>query len=107
MTDEPTLGELKRTLETFQNSMRTEFANTNARLAELVHRDVYASDQRRLDERISEASTDLAKEELERKAGDDKQQKQLDDLKGWLKWLAAGVVLPSVGIVLEVIFKGK
>ena len=89
MPDEPTLGELKRTME-------TGFASVNANLREKVSQDVYAADQRRVDDRMADVKVDLAEEKIERKNGDKEQQSQLDKMSTNIKWLVAAVLLPTV-----------
>jgi hypothetical protein len=95
MTDEPTLGELKRTME-------TGFASVNANLREKVSQDVYAADQRRIDDRMADMKVDQAEEKVERKAGDDKQQLLLDKMSTNMKWLLTGLLLPTVFFAVTV-----
>lgn len=95
MTDEPTLGELKRTVE-------SGFASVNANLREKVSQDVYAADQRRIDDRMADMKVDQAEEKVERKAGDDKQQLLLDKMSTNMKWLLTGLLLPTVFFAVTV-----
>lgn len=95
MTDEPTLGELKRTME-------TGFASVNANLREKVSQDVYAADQRRHEDRFADIKVDQAEEKVERKAGDEKQQTQLDKIATNMKWLLTGLILPTAFFVVTV-----
>lgn len=87
MTDEPTLGELKRTME-------SGFATVHASLSKMVDQGVYAADQRRIDERFVDMKVDQAEEKVERKNGDKDQQVQLDKLAGNIKWAFVSVFLP-------------
>lgn len=95
MTDEPTLGELKRTME-------TGFASVNANLREKVSQDVYAADQRRVEDRMADMKVDQAEEKVERKAGDKEQQTQLDKMSTNMKWLLTGLLLPTVFFAVTV-----
>lgn len=95
MSDEPTLGEIKRTME-------AGFASINANLREKVDQGVYASDQRRIEDQLTELKVDDAKEEVERKAGDDKQQVLLDKLATNLKWAFATILLPLIFFIADI-----
>ncbi len=95
MPDEPTLGELKRTME-------SGFASVNANLREKVSQDVYAADQRRMDDRVADLKVDHAEEKVERKAGDDRQQLLLDKMSTNIKWLLTGLLLPTVFFAVTV-----
>lgn len=95
MPDEPTLGELKRTME-------SGFASVNANLREKVSQDVYAADQRRMDDRVADIKVDVAEEKVERKAGDDRQQLLLDKMATNIKWLLTGLLLPTVFFAVTV-----
>ncbi|HEX6685012.1 MAG TPA: hypothetical protein VF062_19640 [Candidatus Limnocylindrales bacterium] len=95
MPDEPTLGELKRTME-------SGFASVNANLREKVSQDVYAADQRRMDDRVADLKVDHAEEKVERKAGDDKQQILLDKLATNLKWAFATILLPVMFFAADI-----
>lgn len=95
MPDEPTLGELKRTME-------SGFASVNANLREKVSQDVYAADQRRMDDRVADLKVDHAEEKVERKAGDDRQQLLLDKMATNIKWLLTGLLLPTVFFAVTV-----
>lgn len=95
MPDEPTLGELKRTME-------SGFATVHASLSKMVDQGVYAADQRRMDDRVADIKVDIAEEKVERKSGDDKQQILLDKMAANLKWLAAAVLLPTAFFAVTV-----
>lgn len=95
MPDEPTLGEIKRTME-------AGFASINANLREKVDQGVYASDQRRIEEQLTDLKIDDAKEEAERKSGDDKQQLLLDKLATNLKWAFATILLPLIFFIADI-----
>lgn len=87
MPDEPTLGELKRTME-------AGFASVNASLARMVDQGVYAADQRRVEDRLADLKVDIAEEKVERKAGDEAQQTLLDKLSNNIRWAFVSVILP-------------
>lgn len=95
MTDEPTLGEIKRTME-------AGFATVNSNLHKKVDQGVYEADQRRIDDDITDLKVALAKEEGARERGDDKQQTLLDKMSTNLKWLVAVVLLPTAFFAVNI-----
>ena len=95
MPDEPTLGELKRTME-------TGFASVNANLREKVSQDVYAADQRRHEDRFADIKVDQAEEKVERKAADKEQQGQIDKISTNIKWFLTGLLLPTAFFAVTV-----
>lgn len=99
MPDEPTLGELQRTLE-------RGLSEINSRLDKVVSQDVYAAERDRLYDRIADLQGDLAEEKAERVKGDLNQQNQLDKLVAGLRWTAASVAIPVVLFVADLL-RGK
>ena len=95
MPDEPTLGELKRTME-------SGFASVNANLREKVSQDVYAADQRRHEDRLADMKVDQAEEKVERKAADKEQQGQIDKISTNIKWFLTGLLLPTAFFAVTV-----
>lgn len=87
MPDEPSLGELKRTME-------AGFASVNQSLSKMVDQGVYLADQRRFEDRIADIKVDQAEEKAAREKGDENQQTQLDKLSNNIKWAFVSVILP-------------
>lgn len=109
MPDEPTLGELKRTME-------AGFASVNASLAKVVSQEVFLAEQRRVDERHAAQAADTAEEKAERISADkdekaervaaDKEiRTEVDKLRDWLKWVAAVVIIPLVLFVANIVIE--
>jgi len=88
MPDEPTLGELKR-------SMEAGFASMNASLSKMVDQGVYAADQRRVEDRLADLKVDIAEEKAERAK-----------IGTWVRWVAASVAIPVVLFVANLV-QGK
>lgn len=93
MPDEPTLGEIKRTME-------AGFATVNSNLREKVDQGVYNEVQRRIEDDISDLKVALAKEEGARERGDEKQQTLLDKHSATIKWVFVSLILPTAFFIV-------
>lgn len=121
MTDEPTLGELKRAME-------TGFASVNASLSKVVSQEAFLAEQRRVEERFGVHQADIAEEKAERVAAikDEKAEREKADLAErtaretamakeenarksigtWVRFIAASIAIPIVLLIAEQ-FQGK
>lgn len=110
MPDEPTLGELKRTME-------AGFASVNASLAKVVSQEVFLAEQRRVDERhtmiaadITEEKADrvaaIAAERTERTTALAKETAEREKLSNRLWMVAASIAIPVVLFIANLI-QGK
>lgn len=121
MPDEPTLGELKRTME-------AGFASVNASLAKVVSQEVFLAEQRRVDERHAAIQADIAEEKAERIAAIKDEQAarekaitaeqtarktEITEEKGErekigtiLRWVAASIAIPTALFVANLV-QGK
>ena len=84
MPDEPTPGELGRTIDRMRQDMVGGFGNLNRRLDTFVTAEVHASDVRRVDQRIDGLEKDIA---------------NLEAAKRWAVGIAVAAAAVLVGVI--------
>jgi len=103
MPDEPGGWELKRIAEQQRTDMREGFAQINQRLDQLasqvVSKDAFQAEQRRVDERFAAQGSDIADEKTARTAEVQRLQSQIDKVAAWFKW-GVSVLVPVLCVVL-------
>lgn len=117
MADEiPTPGELGRMIAALRDTQRDGFAAINARLDRLVTNELYAAEQRRVDDRIQALMDALAAEREARirtiKDEAATREKEITEVEGAvekfktsLRWLAASILVP-VGLFVFNLVEG-
>lgn len=95
MSEEPPGNwELQRSLGKINTDLKEGLAQINARLDSMVSTSVYASEQRRIDERIQILNEDIMEEKAQRTKDTSDMIAQVDRMVGFIRWLAAGIALP-------------
>lgn len=108
MTDDPTPGELERSLSQFRSDVREDLkglreavreglAGLNVRLDRVVSLDVYRADQRADDERYQRLSDDIA--DLRLKHAEAEKSRAANR-----RWLIAAVIIPMGVALMEIYF---
>ncbi|MFE3992330.1 hypothetical protein ACFXPW_11715 [Streptomyces goshikiensis] len=96
-TQDPTPWELLRAVQQLRDDLRADFAALASRLEQMVTKDVYAADQRAVEQRIGTLEGDLddLREQREREAADARTNRRLA-----LSALVAPVVVALLVAVL-------
>ncbi|WP_327385562.1 hypothetical protein [Streptomyces sp. NBC_01207] len=96
-TQDPTPWELLRAVQQLRDDLRADFAALASRLEHMVTKDVYAADQRAVEQRIGtlEGDLDELREQREREAADTRTNRRLA-----LSALVAPVVVALLVAVL-------
>lgn len=96
-TQDPTPWELLRAVQQLRDDLRADFAALASRLEQMVTKDVYAADQRAVEQRIGtlEGDLDELREQREREAADARTNRRLA-----LSALVAPVVVALLVAVL-------
>lgn len=114
MADEPGGWELQRAVEKMGQDLTSGLAQINARLDKLVTTDVFAGEQRRVDDRLKDLADDiaherearvsaLAEEKKSRQEGDKAQQSTIDKLTNNLKWIVVSLALPVALFIANIV----
>jgi ABC-type phosphate transport system auxiliary subunit len=115
MADEPGGWELKRALEQHRADMRESFAQLYARMDDFAKNAVtsreHQADMGRVNDRLTELAKDIEAERADRRVAiSDEQKARKDSLAelqqslartaSWLRWIAAGLVMPIVAVIV-------
>lgn len=107
MTDEPSLGELGRLIQSLRGDVRDDMAQINARLDRLVSMDVYTVEKAAMTKDIADLTKDVeqlaAKQHQDIAAIQDQRQKDADRVTQTRRWVVASVIIPLLGLVLPII----
>lgn len=104
MPDEPTLGEVVRTLARIERDLGTRLDQITARLDRVITVELYEAHQAAVDRRITEAETEIAdmkkQREIERQRDDDRQAANRRMIVGALIGAALSLIVTITGAAL-------